>query len=151
MYILSRCFWVESPYLPSPVLLHSSHGPQQGLEYRAHSSHGGPGLLVEHPTLPAPISYSPGAQLDGSLCVCVCGHSLRVFLTPRTWVSSLPNIGYSMAVPVCLTGPPPWGFRVRGGRDFRGPLTITKVMAALFEDDCKGLPYACALSPVYLW
>ncbi|XP_008118366.1 PDZ and LIM domain protein 2 [Anolis carolinensis] len=32
-----------------------------------------------------------------------------------------------MSVNVTLSGPPPWGFRITGGRDFRKPITVSKV------------------------
>ncbi|KAJ7305185.1 hypothetical protein JRQ81_011091 [Phrynocephalus forsythii] len=32
-----------------------------------------------------------------------------------------------MSVNVTLTGPPPWGFRITGGRDFRKPILVSKV------------------------
>ncbi|XP_018590044.1 PDZ and LIM domain protein 2-like isoform X2 [Scleropages formosus] len=37
------------------------------------------------------------------------------------------DCGHMMALSVNLTGPSPWGFRVSGGRDFKKPLTISKV------------------------
>ncbi|KAF1548613.1 PDZ and LIM domain protein 2, partial [Eudyptula albosignata] len=33
-----------------------------------------------------------------------------------------------MPVTVTLAGPAPWGFRITGGRDFRKPITVSKVM-----------------------
>uniref|UniRef100_A0A8C8S441 PDZ and LIM domain protein 2 n=1 Tax=Pelusios castaneus TaxID=367368 RepID=A0A8C8S441_9SAUR len=33
-----------------------------------------------------------------------------------------------MSVTVNLTGPPPWGFRITGGRDFRKPIIVSKVI-----------------------
>ncbi|KPP67468.1 PDZ and LIM domain protein 2-like, partial [Scleropages formosus] len=37
------------------------------------------------------------------------------------------DCGHMMALSVNLTGPSPWGFRVSGGRDFKKPLTISKL------------------------
>ncbi|KAH0623136.1 hypothetical protein JD844_031126 [Phrynosoma platyrhinos] len=33
----------------------------------------------------------------------------------------------AMSVTVNLIGPAPWGFRITGGRDFRKPITVSKV------------------------
>ncbi|KAG8141283.1 hypothetical protein E2320_006916 [Naja naja] len=33
-----------------------------------------------------------------------------------------------MSVSVNLTGPAPWGFRITGGRDFRKPIIVSKVI-----------------------
>ncbi|KFP76888.1 PDZ and LIM domain protein 2, partial [Acanthisitta chloris] len=32
-----------------------------------------------------------------------------------------------MSLRVTLPGPAPWGFRISGGRDFRKPITVSKV------------------------
>ncbi|ROL54139.1 PDZ and LIM domain protein 2 [Anabarilius grahami] len=36
-------------------------------------------------------------------------------------------VGRQMTFRVNLTGPPPWGFRICGGRDFKRTLTVSKV------------------------
>ncbi|KAL4609241.1 PDZ and LIM domain protein 2-like isoform X1 [Arapaima gigas] len=43
----------------------------------------------------------------------------------RSW--RVADCSHMMALTVTLTGPPPWGFRVSGGRDFKKPLTVSKV------------------------
>ncbi|XP_066423437.1 PDZ and LIM domain protein 2 isoform X1 [Molothrus aeneus] len=45
-------------------------------------------------------------------------------LTPR---SCPPRAAAAMPVTVTLPGPAPWGFRISGGRDFRKPITVSKV------------------------
>ena len=33
---------------------------------------------------------------------------------------------------ICMTGSPPWGFRLAGGADFHQPITISRVTPGLF-------------------
>ncbi|XP_074837690.1 PDZ and LIM domain protein 2 isoform X2 [Carettochelys insculpta] len=59
-----------------------------------------------------------------------CLHScLGLRPLPRSCYPAPPaTSGGAMSVTVHLTGPAPWGFRITGGRDFRKPIVVSKVM-----------------------
>ncbi|KAM6331504.1 PDZ and LIM domain protein 2 isoform 2-T2 [Alca torda] len=57
--------------------------------------------------------------------LCLAPSTPRGLLTPR--LPACPEPPAAMPVTVTLAGPAPWGFRITGGRDFRKPITVSKV------------------------